>query len=135
MEISALGFFLMAGASFLGFSIAWLIQKNKQSDLLSVQQKKERAYSRLREEYDVLVKHSNNLQAEKVTFLEKIGLLNNRLKQQKTLSHKLENEKEFLIRETEATRLLQQDIISNKEKYAREKYFMKKPDEQVFIVQ
>ena len=48
---------------------------------------------------------------------------------------KLEDEKEFLIRETEATRLLQQDIISNKEKYAREKYFMKKPDEQVFIVQ
>ena len=48
---------------------------------------------------------------------------------------KLEDEKEFLIRETEATRLLQQDIISNKEKYAREKYFMKRPDEQVFIVQ
>ncbi|MCB0667727.1 MAG: hypothetical protein KDC80_17990 [Saprospiraceae bacterium] len=48
---------------------------------------------------------------------------------------KLEDEKEFLIRETEATRLLQQDIISNKEKYAREKYFMKRPGEQVFIVQ
>lgn len=49
--------------------------------------------------------------------------------------NKLEDEKVFLIRETEATRLLQQDIIANKEKYAREKYFMKKPGEQVFIIE
>lgn len=48
---------------------------------------------------------------------------------------KLEDEREFLIRETEATRILQQDIIANKEKYAREKYFMKRPGEQVFIVE
>ena len=48
---------------------------------------------------------------------------------------KLEDEREFLINETEATRILQQDIIANKEKYAREKYFMKRPGEQVFIVQ
>ena len=48
---------------------------------------------------------------------------------------KLEEEKIFLIRETESTRILQQDIISNKEKYAREKYFMKRPGEQVFIIE
>lgn len=48
---------------------------------------------------------------------------------------RLEDEKEFLIRETEATRLLKQDIMANKEKYAREKYFMKRPGEQVFIIE
>ena len=47
---------------------------------------------------------------------------------------KLENEKEFLINGTEATRLLQIDIMANKEKYAREKYYMKQPGEQVFII-
>ncbi len=49
--------------------------------------------------------------------------------------HKLEAEKEFLIEETEATMLLQKDIIANKEKYAREKFFMKQPGEQVFIIE
>jgi len=49
--------------------------------------------------------------------------------------HKLEDEKEFLIRETEATMLLQKDITANKEKYAREKFFMKQPGEQVFIIE
>ena len=48
---------------------------------------------------------------------------------------KLQDEKIFLIKETEATRLLQHDILTNKEKYAREKYFMKQPGEQVFIIQ
>jgi cell division protein FtsB len=47
----------------------------------------------------------------------------------------LQEEKAFLIRETEATRLLQLDIQTNKEKYAREKYFMKQPGEQVFIIE
>ncbi len=48
---------------------------------------------------------------------------------------RLEDEKDFLIRETESTRLLQKDILTNKEKYAREKYFMKRPGEQVFIIE
>ncbi len=48
---------------------------------------------------------------------------------------RLESEREFLIEETEASRLLQRDITENEEKYAREKYFMKKPGEQVFIIE
>ncbi|NND32617.1 MAG: septum formation initiator family protein [Saprospiraceae bacterium] len=47
---------------------------------------------------------------------------------------KLQEEKSFLIEETEATRVLQKDIMTNKEKYAREKFFMKQPGEQVFII-
>ena len=46
----------------------------------------------------------------------------------------LEDQKDFLIADLESTKLLQADITKNKEKYAREKYFMKKPGERVFIV-
>ncbi|MDH3652339.1 MAG: septum formation initiator family protein [Saprospiraceae bacterium] len=47
----------------------------------------------------------------------------------------LEAEKSFLIEEIEETRKLKEDLTKNKEKYAREKYFMKKPGEQVFIIE
>ena len=46
----------------------------------------------------------------------------------------LEDQKDFLIKDLESTKLLQADITKNKEKYAREKYFMKKPGERVFII-
>ncbi len=49
--------------------------------------------------------------------------------------NKLEAEKEFLLKEIDATRKLKEDITRNKEKYAREKYYMSKPDEQVFIIE
>ncbi len=46
----------------------------------------------------------------------------------------LEDQRAFLIKDLESTKLLQADIAKNKEKYAREKYFMKKPGERVFII-
>lgn len=49
--------------------------------------------------------------------------------------NKLEAEKEFLLEEIDATRKLKEDITRNKEKYAREKYYMSKPGEQVFIIE
>ncbi len=49
--------------------------------------------------------------------------------------HDLESEKAFISQEIEKTKLLRQDLMENQEKYAREKFFMKKPNEQVFIIE
>ena len=49
--------------------------------------------------------------------------------------HELEDEKAYLHREIAETKELKEDLINNKEKYAREKFFMKKPGERVFIIE
>ena len=116
MAISILGFFLMFGASCLGFVIAWLFQKQKLVAIQANQQKKQRAYDRLREEYDVLLKHSNSLQAEKNKFHEDTEYLNNKLREQKELSYQLEADKEFIFKEYEQFRLSVKDKLeSNKQ--------------------
>ncbi len=46
----------------------------------------------------------------------------------------LEDERQFMLEDIEKTRQIKQDISRNQEKYAREKYYMKKPGEQVFII-
>ncbi len=50
---------------------------------------------------------------------------------------KLESEKEFYIKETEKSRKDLDELSSNKEKlekFAREKYLMKKENEDVFVI-
>ncbi len=49
--------------------------------------------------------------------------------------HKLESEREFIVEGIEETKVIREDHIKNQEKYAREKFFMKKPGEQVFIIE
>ncbi|HVI45534.1 MAG TPA: septum formation initiator family protein [Chitinophaga sp.] len=51
--------------------------------------------------------------------------------------NKLENQKEFFIKEIRQTREEQQELLSSPEKlekFAREKYYMKKDNEDLFIV-
>ncbi len=67
-----------------------------------------------------------------VAFFDKSSLIT-QWRLQQTI-YELEQEKEFLLADLEATKLLQQDLTKNQEKYAREKYFMKKPGEQVYII-
>ena len=47
----------------------------------------------------------------------------------------LESEKEFITENIEKTELIRKDLTRNQEKYAREKFYMKKPGEQVFIIE
>ena len=47
----------------------------------------------------------------------------------------LEGEKQFILDEIERTKVIREDITTNQEKYAREKFYMKKPGEQVFIIE
>ncbi len=49
--------------------------------------------------------------------------------------HQLEDEKAHLHQEIDVTKELQEDLTKNREKYAREKFFMKKPGERVFIIE
>ncbi len=49
--------------------------------------------------------------------------------------NQLEDEKSFLGEEITRTEELREDLTKNQEKYAREKFFMKKPGEQVFIIE
>ncbi len=46
----------------------------------------------------------------------------------------LRTEKEFILDEIEKTKLIRENLEQNQEKYAREKFYMKKPGEQVFII-
>jgi cell division protein FtsB len=51
--------------------------------------------------------------------------------------NKLENQKEFFIQEIKQTREEQQELLSSPEKlekFAREKYYMKKDNEDLFII-
>jgi len=49
--------------------------------------------------------------------------------------HQLEDEKAYLYEEMELTKEMKEDLSQNREKYAREKFFMKKPGERVFIIE
>ena len=49
--------------------------------------------------------------------------------------HQLEDEKAYLHKEIELTKEMKKDLSQNREKYAREKFFMKKPGERVFIIE
>lgn len=47
---------------------------------------------------------------------------------------KLEEDKDFYQQKIEEAEVIKADLENNAEKYAREKYFMKKADEDVFII-
>ena len=47
----------------------------------------------------------------------------------------LERERTFISEEIERTKLVRENLSENQEKYAREKFYMKKPGEQVFIIE
>lgn len=47
----------------------------------------------------------------------------------------LKHQKNYLVNEIEVTKSLKADLNKNVEKYAREKYYMKKPGERVFIIE
>ena len=49
--------------------------------------------------------------------------------------NRLEHEKVFLLEEIEVTKRMKEDLTNNQEKYAREKYYMKKPGERIYIVE
>jgi cell division protein FtsB len=68
-----------------------------------------------------------------ISFFDKNALVT-QLKLVKTI-HELEDEKVYLISEIEVTKQMKKDITDNQEKFAREKFYMKKPGEQVFIIE
>lgn len=47
----------------------------------------------------------------------------------------LRTERQFLEEEIEVTREKKEDITKNKEKYARERFYMKKPGEQIYLIE
>ena len=68
-----------------------------------------------------------------ISFFDKNALVT-QLKLVKTI-HDLEEEQAYLISEIEVTEQMKKDISENQEKYAREKFYMKKPGEQIFIIE
>jgi len=68
-----------------------------------------------------------------LTFFDKNAFITQwRLKQ---TIHQLEDQKDYLWDEIATTEKLKEDLTKNQEKYAREKFFMKKPGERVFIIE
>jgi cell division protein FtsB len=49
--------------------------------------------------------------------------------------NRLENDKEFYIKNIEVAKADRKDLENNKEKFAREKYYMHADDEEVFIIE
>lgn len=49
--------------------------------------------------------------------------------------HQLERDKVYYIEEIETAKAAREDLKNNLEKYAREKYFLKQSDEDVFIIE
>lgn len=47
----------------------------------------------------------------------------------------LRTEKEFFNEQIDMTREKKDDITRNKEKYARERFYMKKPGEQIYLIE
>jgi cell division protein FtsB len=70
-----------------------------------------------------------------IAFLDKTNLMYQYQFQSEV--NKLENQKEFFIQEIKQTREEQQELLSSPEKlekFAREKYYMKKDNEDLFII-
>lgn len=70
-----------------------------------------------------------------IAFLDKTNLMYQYQFQSEV--NKLENQKEFFIKEIKQTREEQQELLSSPEKlekFAREKYYMKKDNEDLFII-
>ncbi|MGN7821791.1 FtsB family cell division protein [Chitinophaga sp. 22536] len=70
-----------------------------------------------------------------IAFLDKTNLMYQYQFQSEV--NKLENQKEFFIKEIKQTKEEQQELLSSPEKlekFAREKYFMKKDNEDLFII-
>ncbi|MCW3461975.1 FtsB family cell division protein [Chitinophaga nivalis] len=70
-----------------------------------------------------------------IAFLDKTNLMYNY--QLTSEENKLEGQKEFFINEIKSTREEQQELLSSPEKlekFAREKYYMKKDNEDLFII-
>jgi cell division protein FtsB len=70
-----------------------------------------------------------------LAFLDKTNLMSQYQFQSEV--NKLENQKEFFIQEIKQTREEQQELLSSPEKlekFAREKYYMKKDNEDLFII-
>ena len=62
----------------------------------------------------------------------------NRLTVQMQMSHEisqLEESKEYYLKQIEDAKKARADLNKNLEKYAREKYFLKQKDEDVFIIE
>ncbi|MGF6844960.1 cell division protein FtsB [Chitinophaga sp. W3I9] len=70
-----------------------------------------------------------------IAFLDKTNLMYQYQFQSEV--NKLENQKEFFIQQIKQTREEQQELLSSPEKlekFAREKYYMKKDNEDLFII-
>ncbi|QJB34016.1 septum formation initiator family protein [Chitinophaga oryzae] len=70
-----------------------------------------------------------------IAFLDKTNLMYQYQFQSEV--NKLEDQKEFFIKEIKQTREEQQELLSSPEKlekFAREKYYMKKDNEDLFII-
>ena len=68
-----------------------------------------------------------------MVFFDKHNLLTQyKLKQ---AVEQLENDKVFYQTEIKKTKQKRLDFVKNQEKYAREKYFVKKPKEEVFVIE
>lgn len=49
--------------------------------------------------------------------------------------HQLDNERDYLLEQIAETELKKKDVVKNQEKYARERYYLKKPGEQVYLLE
>jgi predicted flap endonuclease-1-like 5' DNA nuclease len=101
MSFFLISLLLLLGASVLGYAIsrAWNAQhlSTSQTELAKLQ----RGYSKLREDYDGLIKQSNTLQSERRKLKNQIEANKNKLKHQREISRQLEHDKEFIFDEYE----------------------------------
>ena len=132
MSLFLITFLLLLGAAVLGYAISLVWNNQQISGTKDELTKSQRAYTKLREEYDGLIKQANILQAERKKFKNQIESNRNKLKHQKEIARQLEHDKEFIFDEyenfrnaakekLEASKKMIQAFDSLKEKTQKEK--------------
>ncbi len=116
MSFFLISFLLLLGASILGYAISMVRNNSQLSEGQTEIAKLKRGYSKLREDYDEVVKDSNLSQSEKKKWKRQIETSKNKLKEQREIARQLEQDKEFIFGEYENFRNTAKEKLAASEK-------------------
>lgn len=104
MSLFFISLILLLGASVIGYAISQFWNAQRLAEAQTERAKLQRGYSKLREDYDGLIRQSNTLQTERKKLKNQIEANKNKLKHQKEIARQLEHDKEFIFDEYESFR-------------------------------
>ncbi len=116
MSFFLISFLLLLGSAILGYAISMVRNNEQLSEGKSETAKLQRGYSKLREDYDELIKQLNNLQIERKKWKSQIDTTKNKFRQQKEIARQLEQDKEFIFGEYENFRNAAKEKLETSEK-------------------